>query len=95
MELFKQLPSSDQIYKHRIDEETEELTHSMDIDVFDDEQKSILDSMQEEIKSNMKSEDGENISSGLLSPTMNVNNPGSASRLSLILSECGGPENEQ
>ena len=52
MELFKNLPPADKIYKNRIDEETDEMTKSMEIDVFDDDQKSLLDSMQEEIKAN-------------------------------------------
>lgn len=50
MMIFKNLPPSDQLYKQRIDEETEDLTKSLEYDVFDEEKKSFLDSMQEDIR---------------------------------------------
>lgn len=69
MMLFKNLPSSDQLYKQRIDEETEELTKSLDIDVFDEDKKSLLDSMQEDMKIKNNAE-GDRSSSSNNSPTM-------------------------
>ena len=47
MQLFNNAPELDELYGQRNDEETESFTKSVEIDIFDEEKKTMLNSMQE------------------------------------------------